>query len=345
MPLDPVTLSGIITAGSSIISSLVNRGANKSLSNNAYRQNMQMWREQNAYNSPVAQVARLRAAGLNPALAYGGNGEVVGNSGEAPALDYGGVYNQPLVSPNAVMQGIEAAGDVTQMALSRSQKDLNDARTITELREGVLKGIDIKYADETAKAALANVRARTDNVVMDTERLDKTIDNIIATKNLTGEQIKQLEFLNEWTDRTMEARVYSTNLQPNLTRAQINELNGRVAKYAAEIRLIGENCRQMMTINSFLPMTLSTNLAKGFTEISSMQKAMEKVDAQIGLIATETGINEKELKTYFLRLFLGQYHQFKGESQRQEQIDNSSVIGDAAMLGASTKLLGLLMGL
>lgn len=343
MPLDPVTLSGLITAGSSIISSLVNRGANKSLANNAYRQNMQMWHEQNAYNSPVAQVARLRAAGLNPALAYGGNGAVVGNSEAAPSLDYDGVYNQPLMSPDAIMNGIQAAGDVTQMALSRSQKDLNDARTITELREGVLKGIDIKYADDSAKAMLANVIARTDNVVMDTQRLDKTIDNLIATKNLTGEQIKQLEYVNEFSDRTMEARVYSANLQPNLTRAQINELNGRVAKYAAEIKLIGENCRQMMTINSFLPMTLSTNLAKGFGEISLMQKNEEKIDEQIKSISTQTGIAENELKTYFLRLFLGQYHQFKGESLEQERNDNNSLLGGAAVLGASTKLLQLLM--
>lgn len=350
--MDPISLGGLLTAagkaglftaGSGIITSLINRNANKRLAENAYRQNLQMWREQNAYNNPLSQVARLRAAGLNPAIAYGGNGQVVGNSDSAPVLDYNGVYSQPVVSPDAVMQGFQAAGDVTQMALSRSQKELNDARTITELRSGVIKGIDAKYAEQTAKEMLRNVMARTDNVVMDTERLNKTIDQIIATRNLTGEQIRQLEYLNEFSDRTMEARVYSANLQPNLTKAQIHELNARVGKYAAEIRLIGENMRQLMTINGFLPLTLSTNLAKGLVEISLMQKNESKIDEQIRAISAEAGIAEKDLKTYFWRLFLGQYHQFKGESLEQDRNDNSSNLGTAALLGSSAQLLKLLM--
>ena len=35
--------------------------------------NQQMWNQNNIYNSPVNQMDRLRKAGLNPALAYGGN--------------------------------------------------------------------------------------------------------------------------------------------------------------------------------------------------------------------------------------------------------------------------------
>ena len=33
--------------------------------------NEKMWHEQNAYNTPSAQIGRLLDAGLNPALAYG----------------------------------------------------------------------------------------------------------------------------------------------------------------------------------------------------------------------------------------------------------------------------------
>ena len=36
---------------------------------NAY--NLQMWHMQNAYNDPSQQMARLKAAGLNPNLVYG----------------------------------------------------------------------------------------------------------------------------------------------------------------------------------------------------------------------------------------------------------------------------------
>ena len=35
--------------------------------------NQDMWERNNQYNSPQAQMDRLRKAGLNPGLAYGGN--------------------------------------------------------------------------------------------------------------------------------------------------------------------------------------------------------------------------------------------------------------------------------
>lgn len=44
----------------------------------AYQRSLNMWNLQNEYNSPTQQMARIRAAGLNPNLVYG-NG-VTGNS-------------------------------------------------------------------------------------------------------------------------------------------------------------------------------------------------------------------------------------------------------------------------
>lgn len=43
------------------------------------RQQWAMWNAQNAYNTPAAQMERLKEAGLNPMLVYG-HGSVVGNT-------------------------------------------------------------------------------------------------------------------------------------------------------------------------------------------------------------------------------------------------------------------------
>lgn len=57
--------------------------ANKELAKYQYDLNMQAWHQQNEYNSPTNQVARLARAGLNPQLAYG-NGQQAGNAGTPP---------------------------------------------------------------------------------------------------------------------------------------------------------------------------------------------------------------------------------------------------------------------
>jgi hypothetical protein len=56
--------------------------ASKSEAELAYQRQMQMWYENNQYNSPAAQMARFKAAGLNPNLIYG-NG-TAGNSNSIP---------------------------------------------------------------------------------------------------------------------------------------------------------------------------------------------------------------------------------------------------------------------
>lgn len=43
--------------------------------------NRDLWDYQNAYNTPQAQMDRLRAAGLNPRLMYGSGGAATGNAG------------------------------------------------------------------------------------------------------------------------------------------------------------------------------------------------------------------------------------------------------------------------
>lgn len=53
--------------------------ANKELAQYQFDLNKQQWEAENEYNSPVAQMQRLKEAGLNPNLVYG-NGSVSGNT-------------------------------------------------------------------------------------------------------------------------------------------------------------------------------------------------------------------------------------------------------------------------
>ena len=83
--------AGIIgTIGTSVInaaSQARTNAINRAQAEDAWRKEMTATREMNVYNSPSMQVARLRAAGLSPTLAYGANGEAVGNQSTIPAFN------------------------------------------------------------------------------------------------------------------------------------------------------------------------------------------------------------------------------------------------------------------
>lgn len=65
--------------------------ANRELAQYQYDKQLEMWNLQNDYNSPLNQINRLKAGGLNPALMYGSGagGGVSGNASDYPK------YNAP----------------------------------------------------------------------------------------------------------------------------------------------------------------------------------------------------------------------------------------------------------
>jgi ribosomal protein L25 (general stress protein Ctc) len=87
--------------------------------------NLQQWRRNNRYNSPAAQMARFKKAGLNPHLIYGQG--TPGNAQNISAAPYGG-YSQPL--QNNVLGNLAAsamAGDT----ITKSKAQLKNIRMHT----------------------------------------------------------------------------------------------------------------------------------------------------------------------------------------------------------------------
>lgn len=80
--MDPVTASlivGGVQAGSSAATNATNvllykrqRADNRQDATTAYQRSIDMWNMNNAYNDPSAQMERLKQAGLNPNMVYGG---------------------------------------------------------------------------------------------------------------------------------------------------------------------------------------------------------------------------------------------------------------------------------
>lgn len=127
---------GIGTAVGSIVGSVVGAESSKNaqrrqyemdqnLMNQQFNQNVDMWNMQNAYNSPSAQMERMRKAGLNPAMMYGGKSG--GQSGNAGAI--APVTPQRTQARNhgqAAMQGMMQFQDIK---LKQAQTDNVNAQT------------------------------------------------------------------------------------------------------------------------------------------------------------------------------------------------------------------------
>ena len=141
--------------------------------------NVQNWHMQNSYNTPAAQMQRLKAAGLNPDLMYG-NGSA-GVQANLPSGVSGG--SAPGYSP--APEGLNLASDIQALANAK----LAGAETVGKnienslLHDQIVAGIQEAYSriglnDEQKK----KVKAETDN-------LEATLPMITEQVNQLREQI------------------------------------------------------------------------------------------------------------------------------------------------------------
>lgn len=96
--------------------------ANLKLAEYQYSKELEMWNKQNAYNTPLAQMERYQAAGLNPNLVVG-----QGNSGNATQMPQ---YNAPTMQPKFNPLSLPALlGQFQDMKMKQAQIDNVKAAT------------------------------------------------------------------------------------------------------------------------------------------------------------------------------------------------------------------------
>ena len=152
------------------------------------------WRMQNDYNSPAAQMARLKSAGLNPNLVYGNGAEATSSSMPRAAQSPGWAPHAPQVDLSGVQAGLFAGIDMkmkqaqynnletqrelmeqeaknkaamefkiyADTMLSASKRDLTD----TDVQ---LKGVDLNYAARLKEMSLEGMRASISKTLQDTK--------------------------------------------------------------------------------------------------------------------------------------------------------------------------------
>lgn len=122
--MNPAVITGLITAGSSLVSNWYNK-----------RQEKKAYKEQQDYNSPKAQMARYSEAGLSPYLIYG-----QGNSGNMTAPS-----PVQTIEPDTVEKGISAYTGMSNFDLDLKAKRLDNALRAKDLQIKDIQSLNMEH--------------------------------------------------------------------------------------------------------------------------------------------------------------------------------------------------------
>lgn len=163
-----------------------------------------MWHEtfnaQNAYNDPSAVMARLKNAGLNPDLYYGGNAQFASQGGATLSSSPGQAMPVTPAGEASSIAGFESIGnlakDISTINLQDSQSALNKEKAETENTIQMLHGSQIALTDEQLNWTKGQQRhLETEITLMQKqgEKIDALVKNINTSSDLLHQQLKELK--------------------------------------------------------------------------------------------------------------------------------------------------------
>lgn len=235
---------------------------NEAMYDKAVANNRQDVADMRKYNDPKAVMSRLRGAGLNPDLMYGGGAgslvqAQVGNSASAPsysASDMGSLVSSVPTAGEIAGQSISSALDNSIKAAQVDAIKANTEKTRTDTEGSSLDNI-VKDAQAGVATQLADISVRLNSAVADLkeneithlrssiDKINQEVENLKSDKLLTdaktsGQSIdnlrNRLQYLfdsSTFNDRAELFRQQVNNLKSgtNLSLAQAKEIMAMLA--------------------------------------------------------------------------------------------------------------------
>jgi len=210
-----------------------NREYNLNLAKMQNQWNVEQWNRENAYNSPAAQMARYKAAGLNPDLIYGqqnlsaASPEMTAGEGSQPT-DVSNLANKRTIGDIAA-QASQTRLTNAQAKLAESQAKKTDSDTegqnITNAwLPDLLKGdVDVKSADVRQKLSAAGLNDK---------QIEVATEQIKVMQQSVKESQKKIEDLqSQMENRTFQQvqAMLEYNLRKDKQRYEISEILSKVS--------------------------------------------------------------------------------------------------------------------
>lgn len=124
---------------------LLQNRANKQLAKHTFNKNVEMWKMQNEYNSPKAQMQRFKEAGLNPNLIYGkgtaGNAQTMPQYQALPSS--GELFGQSVAGLQGLVEVGKKKAELAMAQLDAEfKKNTLESRTNTQTYIELIKRIE-----------------------------------------------------------------------------------------------------------------------------------------------------------------------------------------------------------
>nr|WAE43607.1 MAG: DNA pilot protein [Microviridae sp.] len=195
-------MAGLLDFVGGLVGPVVDYFGNKSLQDTQNKQNLDLFHETQAYNTPEAQMGRLKDAGLNPNLVYG-HGSVANTSAPAPTMGRTSVNVGSLPSYTQV-ENLDA-----QNANIRAQNDVIKAQAVGQNLDNVAKAREVKILSDSDKSGYMVSKDDAPGVRLILKGLNSSVlqDHVQSIKDWWGESTSKvgdiINNIGDWERKVM----------------------------------------------------------------------------------------------------------------------------------------------
>ena len=236
--MDPLTASLIVggtqaasAAGTNAANALLykkQRADNRQDAATAYQRSIDMWNMNNAYNDPSAQMERLKQAGLNPNLVYGGGATTTASAPSAPQASsatpqrFQGVDALPALSMYMDVKMKQAQADLIE-----EQKNNLIQRTANERTNNLLKTLDLDYFGTRNRRSIVELN----NI----ERYQSNAMELANERQRLHNNLAVQAYINN--DKNMELLMKRYNLSEAEFKERVRQFNVNAARADKKLSL------------------------------------------------------------------------------------------------------------
>lgn len=217
---------GALGAASSLKGVREANKANMELAQYSYQTNLEQWHRENAYNSPTAQMARLKEAGLNPNLVYG-NGNAITKAGSSPEMKAPHLESwsgSDFGVTNAVQSYLQG-----EAVAANTKKVVEESHNLSVSREFTRTQMEALYLD------MANKQIKNARDKFELDQATELRDTVIASAKAGLNKINSDIALNQQRINESQENVRLIQQRTNLTRNEALVAEKRISHIASQI--------------------------------------------------------------------------------------------------------------
>lgn len=246
----------VFGTGANIVSTAMTNQANERMQQQQNAWNLEQWNRNNEYNSPAAQLQRMKAAGLNPDLMYGQNASGAAGNSASPATGTNPIPKQPFFldpTMSAQIRALNAKAYSDEM--NGNGQDLqNEVFSKTGLQQA-LKNLGLTDSEiERNLAQAEELHTRVDDMKKKWDLLEIQKQEALAHIAKTVEETKLL---------TLEQATEEQACNLIVAQLEGQELSNE----------------QQKIINHYLPQQQQAELARKWSEAKKNEAAAKNLDA------------------------------------------------------------------